>query len=671
MNHRAARIVFAVSISSLMTIVMFLLMLQAGTSETERSAGENGGRDPRQQRPFRIKPRVSQPVLVGPRDRNGTAEQEDRSFGLKPGTLVVYEARFGTQTTLGFDRATGESALLEFQGELECLSYPSPESGKLLLGYRFSSVEFRNEHGPIAARLSADMIDGLAQEVLVETSRRGQIETFFFPAAMSPAARNQMRAFLNAVQIVWPPVATSRWETVEADMTGRYRARYIAKRRPPRQLLIQKSKVSYELVQAKENGVSLSTGARVLPTGVTEAVVDSRKGSLISLQQKAQLEIRGHGPWNGVKVRTDVRLERRSMSRGRTAASGTRQEVAARLANMIAARPDEADDSEFAQEEISHPETGNGGARHSVTDLGMQLLRLVESGAEREREAYELVCRLATLIARKDGNAWAVADLIRSGRVTGAAQNFLAGALGSAGTSAAQAVLADLLLEDGFEEGFRSSCLVALATTKEPSEKAEWVLRALAVESEPSGVDRNALLVLGVMADRLRDANSLRQIEIARFLMDREAPLLAAGHIETLLAALGNAGVNESYPVIEKYLHDPDNSTRAAAVSALKRLEHARIDDHLRNAFRDQSSAVRLAAIETLGDRPITPDLLEAIGKTALLDQEDRLRRAAIVFLGDRVASADSRSILERVSSQEPLEDLRRLAQDYLADEDA
>lgn len=308
----------------------------------------------------------------------------------------------------------------------------------------------------------------------------------------------------------------------------------------------------------------------------------------------------------------------------------------------------------------------------SATDLGMQLASLVESGAERQREAYDLVCRLAKLAERDDANAWAVAALIRQESMPGIAKNFLAGALGSAGTLAAQEMLADLLQERGFDPGFRSACLIALSAVESPGEKAEWTLRDLVDEVDKTGVNTNALLVLGVMASRLSHEHAPRQSDIARFIMDRERSLLDGGHIKTFLAALGNAGADESYPVVETYLRDSDDAVRAAAIAALKRLEHEGVDGHLRAALRDQSSDVQLAAIETLGSRPVSPEDLDVIGQAALRAEENRLRRAAIVFLGDRIADSTSgRDILERVTAEEPDEDLRRLARDYLTGADA
>ncbi|MCZ6795684.1 MAG: HEAT repeat domain-containing protein [Planctomycetota bacterium] len=670
MKPRTFRLTLAASVSALFLLSAVVLLVRENAAGPRTVIGVHSGAPGG--------PESGLPPAGSSDSHDDTADRPayraGLSFRVVPGELSVYDARFETRTIVppGDASREGETASLEVRGELECLAYLPIRRDTRLMGYRFSTVELRNERGPIDPRLAAEMVEDLGREVLVEMTDRGRIVTFFFPRTMRPAARNRMKAMLNATQIVFPAGTERRWKTLESDMTGQYRARYRAEFQSSKLVLIRKTKECYVSVSVHENGAVLARpgSAGVVPAGHMESLVDVESGAILSLRLKAQLEIREEGPWNGTKILSDARLERRSRREDPRLEKLTARELAHRLSRMESSPADAVEAPERSMEAARQRRLNELAARGSLTDVVGQLSGLVDGGGERSREAYELVRQLAALIALDEQNAWAADNLIRSGQLSGTSANFVAGALGSAGTEAAQEVLADLLADRSFAPGLRSSCLVALSAAEHPTEKAEMTLRALVDEigDDASGVPANALLVLGVMADRVADEDGPRSADIARFLVAREEEMRTKRRIDILLEALGNAGGEESYGTIEKYLGSKNGGTRAVAVSALRRVEDTAVEGHLRAALGDSSPDVRLAAIDTLEARAGTQGFIDVVGEGALTAAETPVRRAAVVYLGERLDQPGAREILERVSANELDSDLRRLASEFLSD---
>jgi HEAT repeat protein len=333
---------------------------------------------------------------------------------------------------------------------------------------------------------------------------------------------------------------------------------------------------------------------------------------------------------------------------------------------MDSSRPSEAPvDEEYARRS-RRAELEELAAGHTVAELIALLSRLEAQGRLRERAAYDVVRRLAALVALDDAHAEELRALLGQGSLSERCSNFVAGALGSAGSPAAQAVLAGIALDDSLRPSARTACVVSLATVERPTREAEESLRALAQRRDPYGIADTSLLILGVMADKVSSDDSSRAASLTRFVLEREGRYRSEGQPQLFLEALGNAGSNEGYDSIVRYLGASSAEVRTSAVRALLRLSHPGVDARLVNALSDEVVTVRLAAVDTIARRPSSRESLEALGKVALADEAKGVRRSAIEALGRQGEQAAAREALRRVAEDDPDPELRALAESCL-----
>ncbi len=97
--------------------------------------------------------------------------------------------------------------------------------------------------------------------------------------------------------------------------------------------------------------------------------------------------------------------------------------------------------------------------------------------------------------------------------------------------------------------------------------------------------------------------------------------------------ALGSYGTAQVLPHIQNALHDDDTILRTYAVRALKEFPADLVLDDLREALRDSFWRVRVAAIETLGERE-EKDAVDVLIYKAKRDPEEKIRLTAVIALG-------------------------------------
>ncbi|WP_319415047.1 HEAT repeat domain-containing protein [Marispirochaeta aestuarii] len=114
--------------------------------------------------------------------------------------------------------------------------------------------------------------------------------------------------------------------------------------------------------------------------------------------------------------------------------------------------------------------------------------------------------------------------------------------------------------------------------------------------------------------------------------------------------ALGEIGTPEVLPVLADLLNDDDTILRTYAVRALTTFESGEVLDYLMEALRDSFWRVRLAAVETLGERK-EKDAIDILVYKATRDPEERIRIAAIQALG-KIGGRSYRSLRDLAGNQ-------------------
>jgi HEAT repeat protein len=107
-------------------------------------------------------------------------------------------------------------------------------------------------------------------------------------------------------------------------------------------------------------------------------------------------------------------------------------------------------------------------------------------------------------------------------------------------------------------------------------------------------------------AEADKGASSLRLA-----LSDARGPSERAG----LLRALGNAGANEAVATIAAAARDEDERVRAAAAAALRKTPTSQAQTALVSLASDTSETVQLAALDSLGEQPLSDGVLGQLSK--------------------------------------------------------
>ena len=98
--------------------------------------------------------------------------------------------------------------------------------------------------------------------------------------------------------------------------------------------------------------------------------------------------------------------------------------------------------------------------------------------------------------------------------------------------------------------------------------------------------------------------------------------------------ALGSIADPDSLPALEAALNDSDTILRTYAIRALREFDGKLVYDYFIEALRDSFWRVRLAAIETLGERK-EKQAVDILEYKARYDPEEKIRLAAVEALGE------------------------------------
>jgi hypothetical protein len=393
-----------------------------------------------------------------------------------------------------------------------------------------SKLELRGAEAP-----PADSVE-LPVQLVTED---GLLRAIAFPPEMPRAARAILTGIVTAFQHTDRP--GDRWTAVEEDLLGRYLAEY---RRDEAGAVVRSRARYTELRGAR--GLSPTGAGQLVPEERTELSFDGR--GLVSAVVRIEHAYAVGEDARGVRLTLAARLEREAdevlavlepdelpaepisdhldhaaLSRARAEAVAGRASTSELVADALrAARLDRT----------QHDRTQHDRTQHDRTQPGADKLRAAS------------LSRLAARLRLDDGAAGELADAIRRASGDPRAVGPLAGALGSAGTTAATNALAGLLA-DGLPDGARSAILSHLALTTAPTSESVTALAA----ALDQGLGDEAALALGAEAHRLGEhPDGAAAVEI---LLERYRRAASHDDRRVYLQALANSGSPRALPAME------------------------------------------------------------------------------------------------------------------------
>lgn len=577
----------------------------------------------------------------------------------RPGTRIDYRVQYDQRTAVA-DLPPVRTA---FSGTLERITLSPRDSATRLIAYRLRTDSFALGDAAAASVLAPQF----AMQTIVETDRDGRPVRYYFDPGMHAVVRMQLKAMLELGQVVTSKRNASTWRTEEVDMTGRYKADYAVAEAidstptPAGVTDVAKTVRGYTELWGEQNREVHPGDLNVARTSAIRLHDASR--SLLALEAESTVTVTSAATLG--RMRVHATLSMAVTETGEDPASAARSAAACRelLASLESLRPNAAPLVPQIDDLDALAALAEG---HTVAGLIDRLTDLMAKGEGESREAYEAMEALAALITLDDENAVLARDAVLAGTLLGDVANFVAGALGSAGTPAAQQMLSEIATNTGVPPGVRLASLMSLQIPSNPTPTAVQTVRTLANQDDEAGLGRTALLAYGTMASRLQAIDPSRAKVLSDDLLAREAAMVARGDADVFLDAIGNAGVTDAYPTVARYLASGDPALRAHAVGALQHMSDDRAAAALRNAFADPDAAVRRAALETAAARSPTQPLADRVIKTMLFSSDPNQRKAAVSYLADATHLAGVRQALTRVSRTDGDPALRTLAKQAL-----
>ncbi|MCH2107002.1 MAG: HEAT repeat domain-containing protein [Planctomycetes bacterium] len=491
----------------------------------------------------------------------------------------------------------------------------------------------------------------LARPVLVyyddKDDPSGVQQALRFTRGTSPNGRSWARALVACQRAAISSKSEDGFDLVEADASGRHRARYEIL-----ELSEDVARVSREKVEALDGfeWARTSTPPEVSGEGVVEfsegwfSRVEWSERSLLSVEaakiqiqqrfsadvQRTSIDVFDGDGLDGWELEDDWRS-----FDGNTESEAAQQSASDEL---------DADLLEGA-------------------DVGALVDQLISIDMTDAPAAQALLAaeRLALLI-KEDPAVLAMleTELSSGGLPEGAAKRIL-GAIATAGSPEAQETLRELFLLPNPPDGLRDATALALFQLPTVTPETVNTFSQVLSDQEASVELRSASwLLLGAFAETGSDT------ELTSRLVQMEREAREAGELVPWLEALGNTRSPDVYEAANRHLSSDDPEARLSAVRALRHLNSSEATQALAGrAALDQDAHVRREAITLLAGRE-QEGVLPAVSELLQEEPLSSVRRAALDALANRPMDDELLSLLSSVASSDPDSSLRSYALELL-----
>jgi len=502
----------------------------------------------------------------------------------------------------------------------------------------------------------------------------GKLAGVWLQDGASAFAASIARTLAAAFQYAPHTEGQASWSAQEVDATGKYVAEY----RVSPDGKVSKRKLRYDDVALSKVGIAqLGSGAKpqvIESTGMLELGDSKSRAPLVSLRSAEKLDVQ-LTPTARVVSTTGLELKLR-----RDEALATPTDWTVALAGTRRHAPDEAQVTaapnydaerigtytfETALQELEAP-----GQEIRHEDL-IQTVRgeplAPESLNEREKSFAQRgrVFSATAALLRTDGRNVAKAlDRIRAGS---RARRILLDALSSAGTSEAQVALVSAMNDPKLNASVRNEAAYGLTRTPRATPASVTALEQHLKSDDPLRLF--ALYGSGTIARRLSEAGEAERAEaivqsLLRLLEQAKSP---QDRVD-VLRALANSGSSSAFSAVEPLLTEQAPQVRAAAIDALRLMNHPGVDAIVAAALTRADRDMQAAAIDAMSVREPSPVLVRALDSAVQSsDLPDQLRIKAVKVMGYWLhKQPELRPTLARLAESDKLEQVRQAAKKAL-----
>jgi len=508
-----------------------------------------------------------------------------------PGQVVDSSVSFWGQLVQG--EAGAETVLLDMRGSGRLVSTCySVQGGQALLGQRVILDRFQGQglREGQAEAVRAELARG--PEVLVRVDGTGKVLGMSLEAVEGRQARNFLRSWLSAQQIVLAGSPSASWEAAGSDPTGACVDRYRSVAETEAGVRVERTR-TFNPGQAQNPIASGSTQALLRADGLT---LELRGSEAIGI---------GGGETKSAPVRYTRQQELDFVSETTLDAA----DLAAALAGLRATKWE----TELALESES------GGAP-TETRSTHELLQLL--AADSRQGFFALRRRLQQNPSEAELLAAAAINPAYSIQQRASILDLL----GAVETPESQRALLSVARFEALEEALLPNVFLSLGQASQPLPE---VVSYFGAQIQAEGGERQgwAIQGAGLLASVTGDAQAQTS------LVDAIESQLGNGKREALaLSALGNAGVERSFELIGAYLAADEPTLRAEAVFALRNQHSEEASESIRQALsEDPEPLVRKEALRALSHRAAESHAPLAV--QALKDSDVTVRLEAVKTL--------------------------------------
>ena len=646
----------ALTLALLLVTGSIILMSSDGGIGPDRTAG------PSASGPDRPVPAATREVEKSARTQPRLdTEEKTHGLGFSPGDILHYRFERRRELTIAAMAAPGSDgpdseaqsvSLVDITSGILSLRVYEELAAGWMLGFEFSEVETIVESAEVpglepATELSQEM----NVELLALLEPSGRFRKLVFPSAMGPDARNSVKDLLALFQVILPgDESKTEWKTEEEDTTGTYLASYRRKKNENGTGII-KTRLGYTSVEAAET-IGESMEAMTESDGRTEILLDPLPVSIVGAQR---LWITLDGPAQGMSSVVTCRFEREELARSVYPSSGPAAErLLAAAGTTLRAEP--------------RPESEALSLAADVPDT-VEILRDIrglinESGIE-SATAATAMAQLVEAIKRDDKAVVAVLEKLAEASCGEDEASLLIGALGAAGTVAAQDGLEEIITAGNSPVERQEIALFAFAQVESPREGIDETLRD--IYEEKGELWNTSLLLLGAVGDRVRSSDPERFEMTADYLLEAYRSAGERGERAAILESIGNLALEATPREVAEAYADTSDRIRRAAVRSLRRTFDSAAEEILLHAFEsDTSEAVRAAAAKTLAEFPHEAD--DGFLRRSLPGEtSERVRRDLLAGLARRERFDDgARDLVDWIAGNDPSSDIRDYAEKLL-----
>lgn len=575
-----------------------------------------------------------------PPPRSAAVEQALASERWQPGQTTTYHLEANRTVTMGDDPLDSRLGL-EGQWHVTVVDV-TPDLVALRVQLEGPSLTFADHQRAKNQDEIRALERAMAEPMYMALRPDGLLERAFLPKGTDPFAKAMLLSVAATAQLVIPHNHGAAWTAAEHDPTGQYEATYQvhggAEIHKTKSRYLQLASDNGWVTPAPQDGMSMDAATVfVRANGVVQSIVS---------QEKFTMRLSPNAP----PVQSLAHLELSLVS---TSLSDRQSSFADSIAGLEAV----AFDGTFDAVAVQHDEDLrliDGASFDELMSALRQALAQTDHGAQ-----SHLMVRLGAFFRQHPEAVERAVDEISAGLAADAAGPVI-GALGDAGTDAAQAGLAALALDGDVGTQPRLQSIASLGLVADPNGSSVDTLGGL-IGDDDAEISSSALLALGA-AGRGRHED-----RVVDDLLERWSQARTPAEQVLILEALGNTGSDKALGAVEQAIASSVASVRGAGYGALRFIKHPSVDTWLTaGLFGDPVAQVRRDILFAIGFR-VVREYLPSLDRLLRSESQVAVRLDAVALLGPHAVDFDGAlSLLVAVAASDADQEVREAARRYV-----